>query len=198
MRWPWSAKRRELELAERLRGYSVVLAGDEEHVLTTLREGARRNDVPVVEAGELMPVTAPTDAAAGGVTDAAGAAEGRVAVAVVAVRALEGRSALVRGLAAVEEIAAGLAPGSITVIVSVRGVARVAPARLLRLLASEILHQVESALHDSGTESTWRNARQRAGLAALTASGIDVLRVGSTDGGRRRRRRSTPGGAGRS
>jgi hypothetical protein len=146
----------------------VLFAGDADEVLTILSDAARKAGIPVV-----MQSAADVD-------DRVLAGDERASIALIAVRALEGRSAIVQGLRMVEEIAPLLTPDAIRIVVTVRGVARVAPRQLLRPLSTEILHQVESAVKDSASERPWRNFRLRFGLAALTASGIGVHRVAYT------------------
>jgi hypothetical protein len=126
----------------------ILIEGDAEELLCVLRAGARTAKIAV--------------------TDHASAAQPALVV-LLAVEKDARRSSLVKAasmLRALDDL----------VVQSARS--RLAPPKLQRLVASEVLFQVALALSGIVPDLRERTLRQRLGLATLDAAGLRILRFG--------------------
>jgi hypothetical protein len=141
----------------------ALLAGDAQDLLTALRAGADRRglDVVLVDDGTTSEPVAPRSAR----------------LCVLAIRRKGATSPLARAFELAAKLDHLLDPSSVVIAVTVKGVTELAPDKLERLLSQEILHQVESAITPATRRRPWRRFRLRAGLAALDAAGVRVLRI---------------------
>ncbi|MFZ7086551.1 hypothetical protein [Curtobacterium sp. RRHDQ10] len=148
---------------EQILATPALLAGDATDLIAALRAGADRRglEVAVVEDGATSIPVGPHTARLG----------------VLAIRRRGSTSPLARAFELAARLDPLLAPSSVVIAVTVKGVTELAPDKLERLLSREILHQVESAITPATRRRPWRQFRLRAGLAALDAAGVRVLRI---------------------
>ena len=99
----------------------------------------------------------------------------------VIVLAVEGRgrrSSFTRAAEMLRAKEPSLTPDAVRIVVVQSGRSRVMPPRLKRRLTDEILYQVSLAFPQLPPQRKWRSFRLRAGLAALDAAGLRILRFG--------------------
>ena len=144
-------------IASHLLTAPILLGGDAEELLSVLRAGASIAGIPVTE-------------------HATAARPAHVVV--VAVKKDARRSSLVRAAQLLRDIEEHLTPDAVRIIVVQSVRSRLAPPRLQRLVASEVLFQVALALPHVVPGEKTRTLRQRFGLATLDAAGFRVLRFG--------------------
>ena len=135
----------------------ILLEGDADELLCVLREGARTANLPV------------TDHAS---------AEQPANIVVVAVERDARRSSLVKAATMLRELDDHVAPAAIRIVVVQSARSKLAPPKLQRLVASEVLFQVALALSSIVPDLRERTLRQRLGLATLDAAGFRILRFG--------------------
>ena len=135
----------------------ILLEGDAEELLCVLREGARAANLPV--------------------TDHASAGQ-PANIVVVAVERDARRSSLVKAATMMRELDDQVAPDAIRIVVVQSARSKLAPPKLQRLVASEVLFQVALALPSIVPDLRERTLRQRLGLATLDAAGFRILRFG--------------------
>lgn len=135
----------------------ILLEGDAEELLCVLREGARVANIPV------------TDHAS---------AEHPANVVVVAVERDARRSSLVKAASMLRELDDQVAPAAVRIVVVQSSRSKLAPPKLQRLVASEVLFQVALALSSLVPDLRDRTLRQRLGLTTLDAAGLRILRFG--------------------
>ncbi|GAA1251147.1 hypothetical protein JOF42_002498 [Microbacterium phyllosphaerae] len=90
----------------------------------------------------------------------------------------DGRSSLLKINTLLRSAPETVTPDALRIAVIRSGRARIAPAKLQRLLASEILFQITVALAPVTAGARDRSIRQRLVLGSLDAAGFNVLRVG--------------------
>jgi hypothetical protein len=135
----------------------VLIDGDAQELLTVLRAGAREANIPV------------TDHAS---------AEQPARVVVLAVRRDARRSSLVKAAGLLRKMDDRMAPDAVRIVVVQSARSKLAPPKLQRLVASEILFHVADALPDLAPGLRERTLGQRLGLASLDAAGFRILRFG--------------------
>lgn len=150
-------RRRQVHATARAALSEVALAGDATEILDGLRQGA--------------------DAEGLTVRDAADGIEG-AALLVVACRVRPEQSAIAQAVQTVRGFRGRMRRDAIVIVVAERGVARVAPDRLVALLGPELLFQIESALFAASGRSSWvwRTFRLRLVKGSLRALGITISR----------------------
>ncbi|ASD23485.1 hypothetical protein B7495_16330 [Cryobacterium sp. LW097] len=135
----------------------ILLEGDADELLTVLRAGARAAGIPV--------------------TDHALAAR-PARVVVLAIDRDARRSSLVKAATLLRELENHIAPDAVRIVVVQSARSRLAPPKLQRLVASEILFHVALALSNVVPGQKERTLRQRFGLTTLDAAGFRILRFG--------------------
>jgi hypothetical protein len=135
----------------------ILIEGDAEELLCVLREGARGAAIPV--------------------TDHASADQPALVV-VLAIERDARRSSLVKAASMMRELENRVAPDAVRIVVVQSARTKLAPPKLQRLVASEVLFQVAMALSSLVPDLKERTLRQRLGLATLDAAGFRILRFG--------------------
>lgn len=150
--------------AERLRAIAahvltapVLLDGDADELLTVMRTGARAAGIPE--------------------TDRASATQ-PARVVVVAIQRDARRSSLVKAASLLRELNDHIAPDAVRIVVVQSRRSKLAPPKLQRLVAAEVLFHVALALPDVVPGQKERTLRQRFGLTTLDAAGFRILRFG--------------------
>jgi hypothetical protein len=151
----------------------ALLAGDATDLIEALEAGAVRRGFDVA----VVPSHADDPMVATGAISAIEVKPESARLAVLAIRRRGSVSPLARAFDIAARLEPLLAPESVVIVVTVKGVTELAPDKLERLLSREVLHQVESAVAPSAKRPPWRRFRLRAGLAALDAAGVRVLRL---------------------
>ena len=144
-------------LAER----PILIDGDATELLDILRSNTRDSSIVITDAAAL----AATGATPAGIVVLAIVSDGRKSSFMKASRMLRERDAV-------------LADDAIRIVVVQSDRSRVAPAKIQRQLAAEIVYQVTLAVPELAPDRRWRSFRQRAGLATLEAAGLRILRFG--------------------
>jgi hypothetical protein len=135
----------------------ILLEGDASELLTVLRTGAAASGIPE--------------------TDHASSAQ-PARVVIVAVRRDSRRSSLVKAAKMLRDLDDHVTRDAVRIVVVQSARSTLAPPRLQRLVASEVLFQVALALPHLAPGEKTRTLRQRLGLATLDAAGLRVLRFG--------------------
>ncbi|TFB98709.1 hypothetical protein E3O42_15195 [Cryobacterium adonitolivorans] len=135
----------------------ILLEGDADELLTVLRTGARAAEIPV------------TDHAS---------AERPARVVVLAIDRDARRSSLVKAATLLRELEDHIASDAVRIVVVQSARSRLAPPKLQRLVASEVLFHVALALSNVVPGQKERTLRQRFGLTTLDAAGFRILRFG--------------------
>jgi hypothetical protein len=135
----------------------ILIEGDAEELLCVLRDGARSASIPV--------------------TDHASADQPALVV-VLAIERDARRSSLVKAASMMRELENRVAPDAVRIVVVQSARTKLAPPKLQRLVASEVLFQVAMALSCLVPDLKERTLRQRLGLATLDAAGFRILRFG--------------------
>ena len=135
----------------------ILLKGDADELLTVLRTGARAAGIPVT-------------------AQALAARPARVVV--LAIDRDARRSSLVKAATLLRELEDQIAPDAVRIVVVQSARSRLAPPKLQRLVASEVLFHVALALPDVVPGQKERTLRQRFGLTTLDAAGFRILRFG--------------------
>lgn len=143
--------------AARLVESPILLGGDADDLLTTLRDDARSSGIPVTSAEES---TEPAR------------------VVILAVDGDGRRSAFTKAARMLRDLEGALTSDAVRLVVIRSGRARLAPDRMLRILAPELYFQITMTLPGQHPERRSRSFRQSLGLAALEAAGLRVLRFG--------------------
>jgi hypothetical protein len=138
----------------------ILIDGDAEELLGIIRSGSEQFDITVTDRATLI------------------ASGQKAAIVILAVDGDGRRSSFARAATLLRRMDALLAPDAVQICVIQSGRSRIAPPRLLRLLASEILFQVTMAIPELVPLQLRRSIRQRIGLAALDAAGLRVIRFG--------------------
>jgi len=151
------ARKRDIQAEARASIRGVLLLGDARGLLEGLRRG-------VLEEG--LTLVAP------------GVEGARASLALIAVEAPRGTSALANAVVLVNLHRASLEDDATAIVISRRRAARIAPARLQRLLGPELLFQAESALPAPLRPriSMWTSMRLNAARGALATAGISLAR----------------------
>lgn len=144
-------------IAEHVLAAPILLDGDADELLEVLRAGAASAGIPV------------TDRASS--TDPA-------CVAVVAITKDARRSSLVKAASLLRQLDDHVAPTAVRIVVVQSARSKLAPPKLQRLVASEVLFHVALALSNVVPGQRERTFRQRLGLATLDAAGFRILRFG--------------------
>ncbi|TFD94580.1 hypothetical protein E3T61_01720 [Cryobacterium lactosi] len=150
--------------AERLRALAahvltapVLLEGDAEQLLTVMRTGARSAGIPETDhASSTQPAR----------------------VVVLAIQRDARRSSLVKAASMLRELDDHIAPDAVRIVVVQSRRTKLAPPKLQRLVAAEVLFHVALALSNVIPGQKERTLRQRVGLATLDAAGFRILRFG--------------------
>ncbi|MHC5795353.1 hypothetical protein ACVXZ4_04270 [Lacisediminihabitans sp. FW035] len=146
--------------ADQLSASPILIDGDADELLAIIRSGCEQSDITVTDRTTLI-------------------ASGRkAAIVILGVDGHGRRSSFSRAFVLLREIDVVLTPDAVRVVVIQSGRSRMAPLRLRRVLASEVLFQVAMAVPDLVPRRKRRSIRQELGLAALDASGLRVLRFG--------------------
>lgn len=135
----------------------ILLKGDADALLSVLRSGASQSGIPVTEH------TAPGQPAR---------------VVVLAVERDARRSSLVKAATMLRELDDRIVPDAVRIVVVQSARSKLAPPKLQRLLAEEVLFQVALALSHIVPGVKERTLRQRFGLTSLDAAGFRILRFG--------------------
>jgi len=135
----------------------ILLEGDADELLTVLRNGARG-------AGIVQ-------------TDRVSASQ-PACVVVVAIKRDARRSSLVKAASLLRELDEHVAPTAVRIVVVQSARSKLAPPKLQRLVAAEVLFHVALALGSVVPGRRERTYRQRLGLATLDAAGFRILRFG--------------------
>jgi hypothetical protein len=135
----------------------VLIEGDAQELLTVLRDGAREANIPVTDHPS---------------------AEQPARVVVLAVRRDARRSSLVKAASLLRRMDDRVAPDAVRIVVVQSARSKLAPPKLQRLVASEILFHVADALADVVPGVGERTLGQRLGLTTLDAAGFRILRFG--------------------
>lgn len=135
----------------------ILLEGDADELLTVMRTGARAAGIPE--------------------TDRASATQ-PARVVVVAIQRDARRSSLVKAAALLRELNDLVAPDAVRIVVVQSRRSKLAPPKLQRLVASEVLFHVALALANVVPGQKERTLRQRFGLTTLDAAGFRILRFG--------------------
>ena len=147
---------RQREIADRLIANPIVIDGDAHDLLANMRDSVRRSGVRM---DDLETATEPAQ------------------IVVLAIES-EGRSSLLKADRMLRAAAGAVAPDAVRIVVIQSGRSRIGPARLQRVLASEILFQITIAADSVRASARNRSMRQRIGLTTLDAVGLTVLRLG--------------------
>ncbi|WP_104164045.1 hypothetical protein [Cryobacterium sp. N22] len=135
----------------------ILLEGDADELLTVMRTGARAAGIPE--------------------TDRASATQ-PARVVVVAIQRDARRSSLVKAASLLRDLNDHIAPDAVRIIVVQSRRSKLAPPKLQRLVASEVLFHVALALSNVVPGQKERTLRQRFGLTTLDAAGFRILRFG--------------------
>ena len=135
----------------------ILLEGDAEELLCVLREGARTGSIPA--------------------TDHASADQPALVV-VLAIERDARRSSLVKAATMLRALDDRVAPDAVRIVVVQSARSKLAPPKLQRLVATEVLFQVALALSSISPDLRDRTLRQRLGLTTLDAAGFRILRFG--------------------
>ena len=135
----------------------ILLEGDADELLTVMRTGARAAGIPE--------------------TDRASATQ-PARVVVVAIQRDARRSSLVKAAALLRELNDIVAPDAVRIVVVQSRRSKLAPPKLQRLVATEVLFHVALALANVVPGQKERTLRQRFGLTTLDAAGFRILRFG--------------------
>ena len=135
----------------------ILLEGDADELLTVMRTGARAAGIPE--------------------TDRASATQ-PARVVVVAIQRDARRSSLVKAAALLRELNDLVAPDAVRIVVVQSRRSKLAPPKLQRLVATEVLFHVALALANVVPGQKERTLRQRFGLTTLDAAGFRILRFG--------------------
>jgi len=135
----------------------ILLEGDADELLTVMRTGARAAGIPE--------------------TDRASATQ-PARVVVVAIQRDARRSSLVKAASLLRELNDHIAPDAVRIVVVQSRRSKLAPPKLQRLVASEVLFHVALALANVVPGQKERTLRQRFGLTTLDAAGFRILRFG--------------------
>ncbi|MET4706037.1 hypothetical protein [Frigoribacterium sp. UYMn621] len=146
--------------ADRLSASPILIDGDADGLLGIIRSGSEQSDITVTDRATLI------------------ASGQKAAIVILAVDGDGRRSSFARAATMLRGMDALLAPDAVQICVIQSGRSRMAPLRLRRLLASEILFQVTMAVPELVPLQLRRSIRQRIGLAALDAAGLRVIRFG--------------------
>ncbi|MCU1444565.1 hypothetical protein [Cryobacterium sp.] len=155
-----SRKRRAEQIrliAEHVLTTPILLEGDAAELLCVLREGAHTANLRL--------------------TDHASAAE-PAHIVVLAVERDARRSSLVKAATMLRELDEQVAPDAVRIVVVQSARSKLAPPKLQRLVASEVLFQAALALSSIVPDLRERTLRQRLGLTTLDAAGFRILRFG--------------------
>jgi len=135
----------------------ILLEGDADELLTVMRTGARAAGIPE--------------------TDCASATQ-PARVVVLAIQRDARRSSLVKATTLLRELDDHIAPEAVRIVVVQSARSKLAPPKLQRLVASEVLFHVALALANVVPGQKERTFRQRVGLTTLDAAGFRILRFG--------------------
>ena len=160
MSWRKRADRLRVSAAHLLTG-PIFLEGDAQELLELLRAGARDSDIEVsssasVSATRSFPAS----------------------IVILAIESDGRRSSIMKASSMLRDMEQDVAPDAIRIVVVQSGRSRIAPARLRRVLVTEILFEVTMAVPGPRPRPAWRSFRERMGLATLDAAGLQVLRFG--------------------
>jgi hypothetical protein len=144
-------------IGEHLRSAPMLIDGDAEELVDILRTGAERAGITVVSRASL--------------TDPAH-------VAVLAIAKDGHRSSVLAATTALHDLGSALTKDAVRIAIIRSGRLKLAPARVQRLVADEVLFHVSAALTTDPALSSDRSFRQRLGNATLLAAGLRVLRLG--------------------
>lgn len=145
---------------EHLRESPLLLTGDATELLDTLREGAR-------ESGILLAGPAGT-----------GDLSRPASVVVLAILSDGRRSSIAKAYSLLRDAEPRIAADAVQIVVIQSGRAKLAPDRLQRLLAAEILYQVATAMPHLVRARRRRSFREWSGLITLDAAGLQIVRFG--------------------
>lgn len=160
MSWRKRAERLRATAAPLLTG-PIFLEGDAEELLELLRAGAFASEIAV------------TSSESAGVSS-----ENPASIVILAIESDGRRSSIRKASKMLDAMQREVAPDAIRIVVVQSGRSRIAPARLQRLLANEILFEVTMAIPALRKRASWRSFRERVGLATLDAAGLQILRFG--------------------
>lgn len=135
----------------------ILLEGDADELLTVMRAGARAAGIPE--------------------TDRASATQ-PARVVVLAIQRDARRSSLVKATTLLRDLDDHIAPEAVRIVVVQSARSKLAPPKLQRLVASEVLFHVALALANVVPGQKERTFRQRVGLTTLDAAGFRILRFG--------------------
>lgn len=155
----WRTKRAEQlrAIAAHLLTAPALLDGDAAELLTVMRDGARSAGIPI--------------------TDGASATQ-PARVVVLAIQRDARRSSLVKATRLLRDLETQVAPDAVRIVVVQSARSKLAPPKLQRLVASEVMFHVALALANVVPGHRERTLRQRLGLTTLDAAGFRILRFG--------------------
>jgi len=150
------ARKRDIQADARHSIRGVLLLGDARGLLDGLRAGVLAEGLTLVEPGD-------------GAT---------ASLVLVAVEAPRGSSALAKAIQLVAQHRECAAEDAMAIVVARARAARIAPARLQRLLGPELLYQAQSALPAALRPRTsgWTSLRLNLARGTLAAAGISLAR----------------------
>jgi hypothetical protein len=135
----------------------ILLEGDADELLSVLRTGARTAGIPETDrAASTQPAR----------------------VVVVAIKRDARRSSLVKAASLLRELDDHIATAAVRIVVVQSRRTKLAPPKLQRLVAAEVMFHVALALSNVVPGLKERTFRQRLGLATLDAAGFRILRFG--------------------
>jgi hypothetical protein len=150
--------------AERLRAIAahvltapILLEGDAEELLTVMRTGASGAGIPVADR---LSASQPAR------------------VVVIAILRDGRRSSLVKAASLLRELDEHVATDAVRIVVVQSARSKLAPPKLQRLVAAEVMFHVALALPNVVPGLKERTFRQRLGLTTLDAAGFRILRFG--------------------
>jgi len=146
--------------ADRLSTSPILIDGDAQELLEIIRAGSELADITVTDRATII------------------ASGKEAAIVILAVDGDGRRSSFGRAARMLRDMDALLTPDAVQIGVIQSGRSRMAPPRLRRILASEILFQVTMAVPELLPLRKRRSIRQQIGLAALDASGLRIIRFG--------------------
>ncbi|MGO4784768.1 hypothetical protein [Cryobacterium sp. W22_MBD10_FK3] len=135
----------------------VLLEGDADELLAVMRSGARGSGIPE--------------------TDRTSASQ-PARVVVLAIQRDARRSSLVKAASLLRELDEHIAPDAVRIVVVQSARSKLAPPKLQRLVAAEVMIHVALALSNVVPGQKERTFRQRLGLTTLDAAGFRILRFG--------------------
>jgi hypothetical protein len=135
----------------------ALLDGDAKELLSVLRTGAESANIPFTYGA---------------------AATQPARVVVVAIVRDARRSSLVKATRLLRHLEQHIASDAVRIVVVQSARSKLAPPKLQRLVASEVIFHVALALSDVVPGHRERTFRQRLGLATLDAAGFRILRFG--------------------